>query len=144
MRYGFRLDGQTAVAGARVRAARLGPTFDGYPGIIFKFYLIDTAAPSLDAFIVWSTPGYAMLYLGSPEFDRQVKAFGRPRVEHALPTKINQPSPDLRTVTLVPGEPDVPGVSWLSASDGENSTLAYGDRPGQQFEVAYVVRGGGA
>ncbi len=144
MRCGFALEGPGALSPARERAARLGPSFDGYPGIIFKFYLLDEASPSLNALVLWSTPGYAASYLGSPEFERQVKAFGRPRVQLVLPSLVTQPSIETQAVTLVPGEPATPGISWLDPADGTRSTLAYARMPGQVFEVAYLALGGAA
>lgn len=144
MRYGFKLEGPGALASARERAARLGPSFDSYSGIIFKFYLMDEVTPSLNALILWGAPGYATSYLGSPEFERQVKAFGRPQVQLVLPTVVAQPSAASLEVTLVTGEPAAPGVSWLDPADGFRSLLVYARMPGKVFEVAYLARGGAA
>ncbi len=141
MRYGFKLGGPGALPSARGRAARLASSFDGYPGIIANLHLLDEAAPSLNALTLWSAPGYATSYLASPEFERQVKAFGRPQVQLVLPAVVTQPSMEAQVVTLIPGELATPGVSRLDPADGSHSTLAYAHMPGQVFEVAYLARG---
>lgn len=144
MRYSFALRGQGAIESAWESAARLGPTFDGCPGIVFKLCLIDAFAPSLGSVTLWATPRHARTYLGSAEFESQMRAFGRPDLHLELPISATQPPADLREVTLVDGGASGPGINWLDAADGSRSSLLYGSGHGRKLDVAYVARGDAA
>jgi len=140
MLYEFRLKGPEAIPEIRQRAARLGPTFIGYPGLEWKLYLIDLVVPTLAAFIVWRNPAAARRYLDAPEFDRQVKAFGRPQVRLLLPISSRLPPEHARTAILGDrSDPDTP-VRCVDPFEGRTVSLSYSTVSGREFEIAYVVR----
>ena len=89
MHYAFVLDDDYDMSTIRARVAEKGPRYDGYPGLVFKAFVMtergewrrgEPARNLYGAFYVWQDDLAATRFLESDDFAAVSQAFGRPEV----------------------------------------------------------------
>jgi uncharacterized protein DUF4865 len=132
----------------RRRVSAKGSTFDGWPDLLFKAFLISErseGAPvnQYSPFYMWNDTGGLWTFLAGAGFDGITTSFGRPRVLTWLPWAVEL-SPDLRREEVraairedntLPLAADLPA---LRRSQLEESRAALADDPGIAAQVAAV------
>ena len=124
MQYVFTLPADYDMGRIVDRVATKGPSFDDFPGLLFKAFLMSEAgrdgagANRYAPFYVWRTPDALRDFLGSPGFAALIASFGRPQVRTWLPLKVAAPAGPIRTLDLIEqAVPEGTDIAALIAQD---------------------------
>lgn len=107
MQYVFTLPADYDMGRIRDRVARKGPSFDDFPGLVFKAFLISEAGRDgavvnrYAPFYVWQSAQAMRDFLAGPAFAAVVASFGRPQVRTWIPLKVEAPAPSVETLDLI-------------------------------------------
>lgn len=130
MQYVFTLPADYDMGRIVDRVAAKGPSFDDFPGLVFKAFLIseagrDGAAVNRYApFYVWQSPEALRDFLGSTGFAALVASFGRPQVRTWLPLKVAAPAGPIGTLDLVEEVvPEGTDIAALFAEDRDDDVV---------------------
>jgi hypothetical protein len=130
MQYVFTLPADYNMGRIVDRVAAKGPSFDDFPGLVFKAFLISEAGRDgasvnrYAPFYVWQSSEALSGFLGSPGFAALVASFGRPQVRTWLPLKVAAPVGPIGTLDLVEeAVPEGADVAALIAEDRDDDVI---------------------
>jgi hypothetical protein len=130
MQYVFTLPADYDMGRIVDRVAAKGPSFDDFPGLVFKAFLISEAgrdgagANRYAPFYVWQSPEALSGFLGSPGFAALVASFGRPQVRTWLPLKVAAPTGPIETLDLTEeAVPEGTDIAALIAGDRDSDVV---------------------
>jgi len=107
MQYVFTLPADYDMGRIIDRVAQKGASFDDFPGLLFKSFLMSEAgrdgatANRYAPFYVWHSPEAIVGFLGSPGFAALVASFGRPQIRTWLPLKVTAPTGPIETLDII-------------------------------------------
>ena len=130
MQYVFTLPADYDMGRIVERVAAKGPSFDDYPGLVFKAFLISEAgrdgavANRYAPFYVWRSPDAMRGFLGGPGFAALVASFGRPSIRTWLPLKVAAPAGPVGTLDLIEeAVPEGTDIAALIAGDPDGDVV---------------------